>query len=155
MLEVVQRLEDRASLDGILGVGFKRNGKPIMNPERPLVPLVQMPPKAYHLADFDAYERLAVVAGPCIRRAWPARSIVPIARMRESTEDSGMLFPQNRSSKKPSTFPERYGLEMIWIVDDNFLVDLDRALKIAEGLVRVGFALSLEHSGDNESHGPS
>ena len=27
---------------------------------------------------------------------------------------------------------------MLWIVDDNFLVDLDRALRIAEGLVRVG-----------------
>jgi radical SAM superfamily enzyme YgiQ (UPF0313 family) len=30
----------------------------------------------------------------------------------------------------------RYRLEMLWIVDDNFLVDLDRALKIGEGLVR-------------------
>jgi radical SAM superfamily enzyme YgiQ (UPF0313 family) len=30
----------------------------------------------------------------------------------------------------------RYALEMIWIVDDNFLVDLDRARGIAEGLVR-------------------
>src|SRR5207249_3146026 len=32
----------------------------------------------------------------------------------------------------------RYGLEMLWVVDDNFLVDIDRALKIAEGLVHVG-----------------
>ena len=28
-----------------------------------------------------------------------------------------------------------YGLEMLWIVDDNFLVDLERVLEIAEGLV--------------------
>ena len=32
----------------------------------------------------------------------------------------------------------RYALEMLWIVDDNFLVDLDRAQQIAEGLVRRG-----------------
>lgn len=32
----------------------------------------------------------------------------------------------------------RYRLEMLWIVDDNFLVDIDRALAIAEGLVRAG-----------------
>ena len=32
----------------------------------------------------------------------------------------------------------RYRLEMLWIVDDNFLVDLDRARGIAECLVRGG-----------------
>jgi radical SAM superfamily enzyme YgiQ (UPF0313 family) len=32
----------------------------------------------------------------------------------------------------------RYGLELLWMADDNFLVDLDRALQIAEGLVRAG-----------------
>jgi anaerobic magnesium-protoporphyrin IX monomethyl ester cyclase len=32
----------------------------------------------------------------------------------------------------------RYGLRLLWIVDDNFLVDRERALLIAEGLVRKG-----------------
>ena len=32
----------------------------------------------------------------------------------------------------------RYNLEMLWVVDDNFLVDLDRARLIGEGLVRAG-----------------
>jgi radical SAM superfamily enzyme YgiQ (UPF0313 family) len=32
----------------------------------------------------------------------------------------------------------RYGLSLLWIVDDNFLVDRDRAVQIAEGLVRRG-----------------
>jgi len=32
----------------------------------------------------------------------------------------------------------RYGLTLLWVVDDNFLVDRDRAVKIAEGLVRSG-----------------
>ncbi len=32
----------------------------------------------------------------------------------------------------------RYNLEMLWIVDDNFLVDLDRARNMADGLVRAG-----------------
>jgi radical SAM superfamily enzyme YgiQ (UPF0313 family) len=31
----------------------------------------------------------------------------------------------------------RYNLEMLWVVDDNFLVDLDRARYIAEGLIRA------------------
>ena len=41
----------------IAGIGFKRDGRMIMTPERPLKPLVEMPPKAYQIADFDAYER--------------------------------------------------------------------------------------------------
>ena len=32
----------------------------------------------------------------------------------------------------------RYGLELLWVVDDNFLVDLDRARLIADGLVSAG-----------------
>src|SRR6202012_1994194 len=29
-------------------------------------------------------------------------------------------------------------LDMLWVVDDNFLVDIDRARGIAEGLIRAG-----------------
>ena len=32
----------------------------------------------------------------------------------------------------------RYNLQLLWIVDDNFLVDRERAIGIAEGLVRRG-----------------
>jgi len=32
----------------------------------------------------------------------------------------------------------RYRLQLLWIVDDNFMVDRDRAVQIAEGLVRRG-----------------
>ena len=32
----------------------------------------------------------------------------------------------------------RYGLTLLWVVDDNFLVDRQRAVDIAEGLVRKG-----------------
>jgi anaerobic magnesium-protoporphyrin IX monomethyl ester cyclase len=32
----------------------------------------------------------------------------------------------------------RYGLRLLWIVDDNFLVDRDRAVGIAEGILRRG-----------------
>ena len=32
----------------------------------------------------------------------------------------------------------RYGLTLLWIVDDNFLVDRDRAVGIAEGVLRRG-----------------
>ena len=57
LLELVQHIQAGAAPDFIPGIGFKRGGKMIMTPERPLKPLVEMPPKAYEIADFDAYER--------------------------------------------------------------------------------------------------
>src|ERR1700732_2100227 len=58
MLEVADRLRDDAPLDDVLGIGFKRDGKMLLTPERPLKTLDKMPAKAYHLADFDAYEKV-------------------------------------------------------------------------------------------------
>src|SRR4030095_8899888 len=42
----------------------------------------------------------------------------------------------------------RYRLELLWVVDDNFLVDRQRAVSIAEGLVRsrVRFRWSIQAS---------
>ena len=57
LLELVQHIETRSAIDLIPGIGFKRNEKLIFTPERPLKPIAEMPPKAYQLADFDAYER--------------------------------------------------------------------------------------------------
>src|SRR5580704_8525901 len=58
LLELVQHIESRSTPDFVAGIGFKRDGKLIFPPERALKPIADLPPKAYHLAVFDAYERL-------------------------------------------------------------------------------------------------
>ncbi len=138
MLEVAQHLEDGASLEGVAGVGFKRDRKPIFNPERPLQPLVELPSKAYHLADFDAYERI------CGRRwamyisslACPFNCSYCTNAAVYGRQWNGL--PAGQVVEETFDLSSRYRLERLWIVDDNFLVDLDRALNIAEGLVRAG-----------------
>ncbi len=57
-LEIVERIEAGESLKGIAGVGYKEDGKLVFNSPRALRPISEMPPKAYHLADFDAYQRV-------------------------------------------------------------------------------------------------
>jgi anaerobic magnesium-protoporphyrin IX monomethyl ester cyclase len=109
-----------------------------MNPERPLLPLVAMPPKAYHLADFDAYGRL------CGRRWAMYTSSLACPFNCSYCTNAGVYgrqwngLPPDQVVEETFDLSTRYALEMLWIVDDNFLVDLERALKIAEGLVRVG-----------------
>src|SRR5215470_12082415 len=137
MLEVVQHLEDGASLQGVSGVGFKHDGVPVFNPERPLQPLSELPPKAYELADFDAYERI------CGRRWAMYISSLACPFNCSYCTNAGVYgrqwngLPPDQVVDETFDISTRYRLEMLWIVDDNFLVDIDRALKIAEGLVRA------------------
>ncbi len=48
-----------------------------------------------------------------------------------------MRLPPEQFVEETVDLTRRYKLEMLWVVDDNFLVDLDRARQIAEGLVRA------------------
>ncbi len=136
MLEVIQRLEDRASLKGIEGVGYKEDGRLLFNPSRALRPISEMPPKAYHLADFNKYERT------CGRRWAMYISSLACPYNCGYCTNAG-VYGRGWNALEPEQVVEetmdvvkRYRLQLLWIVDDNFLVDRERALGIAEGLVR-------------------
>src|SRR5579884_1010936 len=138
LLEVVRRIEDGADMRGIAGVGFKQDGRICFNPPRELRPIRDLPPKAYHLADFDAYER---VAGR--RWAMYTSSLACPYECQYCTNQG--LYGRKWNALDPEQVVEevtdlvrRYRLSLLWVVDDNFLVDRDRALGIAEGLVRSG-----------------
>ncbi|MBV8571667.1 MAG: B12-binding domain-containing radical SAM protein, partial [Acidobacteriaceae bacterium] len=108
------------------------------NQPRPLRPIAELPPKAYHLADFDAYERI------CGRRwAMYTSSLACPYNCAYCTNDG--LYGRKWNALDPEQVVEevtdlvcRYRLQLLWVVDDNFLVDRERAVKIAEGLVRSG-----------------
>jgi radical SAM superfamily enzyme YgiQ (UPF0313 family) len=137
-LQVMERLRDGAPLDGIRGIGFKRDGKIEFTPERPLKTLTEAPPKAYQLADFDAYERV------CGRR-W-AMYVSSLACPFDCSycTNAGVYgrkwnaLPPEQVVEETIDLTRRYRLELLWMADDNFLVDIDRALVIAEGLIRSG-----------------
>jgi radical SAM superfamily enzyme YgiQ (UPF0313 family) len=138
LLEVVRHIEAGESLRGIAGVGYKQDGRIAFNPTRALRPLAEMPPKAYHLADFDAYQRV------CGRRwAMYTSSLACPYNCGYCTNDG--VYGRKWNALEPAQVVEettdlvsRYNLELLWIVDDNFLIDRERAVGIAEGLVRRG-----------------
>jgi radical SAM superfamily enzyme YgiQ (UPF0313 family) len=131
-------LEASDPLDDVSGIGFKRDGKLVFTPERPLKSLADMPPKAYHLADFDAYERI------CGRRWAMYISSLACPFNCAYCTNAGVYgrkwnaLPAEQFVEETVALTRRYRLELLWVVDDNFLVDLDRARHIAEGLARVG-----------------
>jgi anaerobic magnesium-protoporphyrin IX monomethyl ester cyclase len=138
MLEVAERLRDGASLDDVQGIGFKRDGKLFLTPERPLKTLDKMPAKAYQLADFDAYERV------CGRRWAMYVSSLACPFNCSYCTNAGVYgrkwnaLPVDQVVEETIELTQRYRLELLWMADDNFLVDLERALRIAERLVQRG-----------------
>ncbi len=138
IVEIVDHLREGSSLKGIAGVGFKQDGQLVFNAERPLKPLVDLPPKAYHLGDFDAYEKL------CGRRWAMYTSSLACPFDCSYCTNAGVYgrkwnaLPAGQVVEETCDLTTRYSLEMLWIVDDNFLVDPERAIEIAEGLVRAG-----------------
>src|ERR1700723_2424973 len=138
LLELVNHIEKGSAPDFVAGIGFKRDNKLIFTPERPLRPLVDMPPKAYHLADFDAYERL------CGKRWAMYTSSLACPFNCAYCTNAGVYgrkwnaLPVEQVVEETIALTRRYNLVLLWMADENFLVDLDRSLKIAEGLIRAG-----------------
>jgi len=100
MLEVVRHIEAGELPNGVPGVGYKEGGRIVFNSRRELRPIRELPPKAYQLADFDAYERV------CGRRwamytsslACPYNSA--IAPTMRCTAGSGMRSIPSRRAKR-------------------------------------------------------
>src|SRR4029077_1243824 len=125
LLEVVERIAARESLKGVLGVGYKADGGLVFNSSRPLKPINELPPKAYQLANFDAYERV------CGRRWAMYVSSLACPFNFSSGSNAGVYgrnwnaLPVDQVVEETLDLTRRYRLELLWMADDNFLVDLD------------------------------
>jgi radical SAM superfamily enzyme YgiQ (UPF0313 family) len=150
LLEITERIEAGESLKGIAETGFKGDGRLVFHAPRALKPIRKLPPKAYHFADFDAYQ------GVCGRRGALYRSSLACPFNCAYSTNDGVYGRQWNALHADQVVEEttdpgtRYGLSLLWIVDDDFLVDRDRAVAIAEGLLRSGvrFDWSIQASTD-------
>jgi anaerobic magnesium-protoporphyrin IX monomethyl ester cyclase len=138
LVEILLRLESGKPLDLVSGCWFKRNGRIIQNPDRPAVPISELPAPAYDLIDFDAYER---ATGD--RKLPYATSIGCPYACNYCTD---MVFYNRRFNAYDAArvvadmtgLASRYGLTDISLFDSNFLVDVPRAIAIAKGIRESG-----------------
>jgi len=138
LVEVLDRLAAHQPLDLVSGCWFKRDGRIHQNPDRPASPLADLPAPAYDLVDFDAYARASG-----IRKLPYATSIGCPYACNYCTD---MVFYNRRFNaydadrvvREVTGLVHRHSLQEVALVDSNFLVDVSRALAIAEGFVRSG-----------------
>jgi anaerobic magnesium-protoporphyrin IX monomethyl ester cyclase len=141
LVDVLKRQATGASLDLVAGCWFKRNGKIIINEDRPSSPLSSIPGPAYDLVDFEAY------AGATGGRKLPYATSIGCPYACNYCTD--MVFYNRRFN--PQTvegvvdeivdLAKTFALDEIALVDSNFLVNTRRAIGIARGLLKSGIRL--------------
>lgn len=138
LLEVVRRLESGASLEGIPGVGYKQDGELKFNPPRATRPIAELPAKAYHLADFNAYQKVTGKRWAMYTSSLACPYNCAFCTNAAVYNRAWNALPAAQAVEEMADLSSRYGLDLLWVVDDNFLVDLKRAVAIGEGLARRG-----------------
>lgn len=150
LLEIAERLASGRGLSDIPGSSSKRTGFVQHNPERPMVALDDLPPPAFHLADFDAYERVSRV-----RKLAYATSVGCPYACNYCTD---MVFYKRRFNalsagrvvNEVTDFVSRYRIDEVAMLDSNFPVDIRRAIAIATGFAEspVRFRWTFQASTD-------
>ena len=135
LLEIAERLADGKDLEGVRGVSWKRDGRIIHEPERPVENINNLPKPAYQLADFDAYARARG------KREMGYASSVGCPYACHYCTDQVFYkrrfnaYKAERVVDDVSELVRRYRVEEVPFLDSNFPVDTKRAVAIARGLV--------------------
>src|SRR5262249_30071724 len=137
--EILDRLLTGSSLEGIKGCSYRTpEGKCVHNPPRQTVNISDLPPKAYHLIDIEPYAKL------CGRR-WTYYTSSHGCPCDCSFCSNASLYgrawnalPAERVVRELHEVVPRFNLQLVSVVDDNFLVDRQRGVDIAAGLIESG-----------------
>ena len=142
LVDILDCLAAGREPDLISGCWFKRGGRIISNPDRPAAALTELPPPAYDLVDFDAYER----AGAGRKLPYATSVGCPYA----CNYCTDMVFYNRRFNAYEAervvgemiALVRRYRISDVALVDSNFLVDIHRATAIARGISESGAAFN-------------
>ena len=133
LIEILDRIINAKSLDLVPGCWFKRNGRIVRNPDRPAAPLASLARPAYDLADFDAYEK----SGGGRKLPYATSVGCPYA----CNYCTDMVFYNRRFNaydvqrvvSEVTALVREHRIQEVALVDSNFLVDVHRAVAIADG----------------------
>jgi radical SAM superfamily enzyme YgiQ (UPF0313 family) len=137
-LEMVERYaQGERDLSGINGSLFKRGSQIVWNGDRGYTDINALPRRPFHLVDFEAYAR------KCNGTRWILYCTSHGCPWDCSYCSNASVYGRNWKPLLPETavtemaeLTRRYRLKVIDIIDDNYLVRRDRALDIAERLIR-------------------
>lgn len=135
--ELVKALEKNKNLKGIKGVCYKENNRIKCNPGRPFLDLNKLPALPYEIIKIKNY----------VPKRDGKKSIY-IETSRGCPNNCGFCYNKffnkcrwralnvENTIKKISTLVNDYGIEHLWIVDDNYFANKKRAINISRQIIR-------------------
>lgn len=147
-LEVVKALANKLSLRQIEGVWYKEEGQIVKNPTRPFVDLDSMPTLPLSMIDIKRYSPI-----------FKGRRTLYIETSRGCPNQCGFCYNAIYNKSKWRAFSagrvigelkdlsSRFNIGSFYVIDDNFFVDLKRALAICEGIIQEKLDIFWEAQG--------
>ena len=139
IVELANALKEGKDLKSILGIGYKKNGKVIINPSRPRIKNLDNLIVDWSLANVSDYiisSGNEKVIGFYSSRGCPYNcGFCSSAKFFERTWRAHSSDYVVNSLKQ---LKEKYGINGVFFADDNFIIDRKRAFEIIKGLYNIG-----------------
>ncbi|MFA5164074.1 MAG: radical SAM protein [Candidatus Omnitrophota bacterium] len=121
---------------GIRGLSFRNGAAVTHNPARELIDLSTLPPFPYDLFEetYDKYRDFGTVISS---RGCPFNCI--FCSQRAITGQKYRTVDNARVLEDIRLLIEKYNQKKIWFMDDNFLVNKNRAMSLMDGIIANGF----------------
>ncbi len=151
--ELVEAFASKRSLSDIRGIAFKDGNKTVITPSRPLLDVEELLPVPWELVDVEKYihrdfyikgVRRSLDVGQTSRGCPFQCGFCCSASLRQRKWRAMSVEKSLEVIIKPV---KRFNLESIWIRDDEFYIDRNRAYKICEGIIKSGLKIRWYTSG--------
>lgn len=152
-LEMVEAFAAKRTLDRVKGIAFKNGNKIIVTDPRPLLDVEKLLPVPWELIDVDKYihrdfymknTRRSLDIGQTSRGCPFDCGFCSSASLRQRKWRAMSVEKSLAHIIEPV---KRFNLDSIWIRDDEFYIDRNRAYKICEGIIKSGLKIKWYTSG--------
>jgi len=133
--ELIERLVNKQSFEDIQGISFKRNGRVVNTPCRPIPNLNDLPPLPYHLYDVEQFFRKTgtrtlhyISSRGCPHRCGFCADYVIYKRRWNALSAERVLADLERLKKV-------YRYDSVRFYDSNLFVNENRIRRISEGVI--------------------
>jgi anaerobic magnesium-protoporphyrin IX monomethyl ester cyclase len=133
-LDLLSRLQAKASLNGLLGVTYREKDKIVRNADRPFIEdLDSLPFPAHHLLPLQALKRMGKILFPLITSRGCVYWCDFCSTVRMFGRGYRWRSPKNVVDEMQLVH-DKYGVDQVTFYDDAFTVNRERVVKICEEL---------------------
>jgi anaerobic magnesium-protoporphyrin IX monomethyl ester cyclase len=133
-IELLNKLQTKTSLDNVLGITFRKEGRTTRTPDRPfLEDLDTLPFPAHHLLPLNALKHMGKILFPLITSRGCVYWCDFCSTVRMFGRGYRMRSPKNVVDEM-QFIHDKYGVNQVTFYDDAFTVNRDRVIKICEEL---------------------